>query len=449
MIRFTLNGTPVEVDACPTRRVIDLLREDFGLTAAKEGCGSGECGACAALLDGRAVATCLVLAGELEGRALVAPEGLGDPADPHPVQRALAERGGVQCGFCSPGMTVAAADLLARDPAPDRAAIRTGISGNLCRCTGYGKIVDAVAAAAVDHEAGRRFVPPPPVFRGRGEGRRGPKLHQPTTFEELWPLLAAGAKPLAGGTDGLVQARRAGGLAIDCVSLSRIPELTRIGCEGGRIRLGAAATHAELLESDLVRDRLDVLVQALRTLGSPLVRNRGTLGGNLGTASPAGDCLPPLLVLDADIELRSRNGVRTVPLEAFLLGPGKTARKPGEIITAALVDPPKDGAVQHFEKVGLRRALAVAVASLAALVERDGEGVATKVRLAFGSVGPTALRVREAEAALVGARLDEDALREAAALVRTAVRPIDDCRASAAHRRRLAGNLLFKLPDQL
>ncbi len=153
-IRFRLNGRETSLDAPPDRRVIDLLREDLGLTGAKEGCGSGECGACTILVDGRSRLACLTLAAQLEGREVITIEGLAKNGRLHPVQEAFIEKGAVQCGFCTPGMILAAVDLLADNPRPTRSEIRDGIAGNLCRCTGYQKIVDAVEAAAerIDEE---------------------------------------------------------------------------------------------------------------------------------------------------------------------------------------------------------------------------------------------------------------------------------------------------------
>lgn len=145
---FILNGRPVRVVAAPGARALDVLRGQCGLLAAKEGCGTGECGACAVLLDGRARLSCLTLAAQLEGREVTTAEGLGTPEAPHPLQTAFAAKGAVQCGYCTPGMTIAAAELLGRDPAPNRRAVREALSGNLCRCTGYVKIVDAVMDAA-------------------------------------------------------------------------------------------------------------------------------------------------------------------------------------------------------------------------------------------------------------------------------------------------------------
>jgi len=143
-----LNGKSIRMDAPPGRRVVDLLREDFNLTGTKEGCGEGECGACTILVDGESRLSCLMLAPQLEGRRITTVEGLASGEKLHPVQEAFVKFGAVQCGFCTPGMVLAGVDLLQRNPNPSRAEIREGISGNLCRCTGYQKIVDAVEAAA-------------------------------------------------------------------------------------------------------------------------------------------------------------------------------------------------------------------------------------------------------------------------------------------------------------
>jgi carbon-monoxide dehydrogenase small subunit len=147
-IRFTLNGEKMVVDVPPDRRAVDVLREDLGITGTKEGCGSGECGCCTVLVNGKGRLSCLMLAAQLEGREITTIEGLAGKDGLHVLQESFVESGAVQCGFCSPGMVLAAADLLARNPNPTREEIREGLSGNLCRCTGYQKIVDAVESAA-------------------------------------------------------------------------------------------------------------------------------------------------------------------------------------------------------------------------------------------------------------------------------------------------------------
>jgi len=150
IIAFTLNGEKQQIDCAPDRRVVDLLCEDFGYTGTKEACGSGECGACSILVDGVSKLSCLMLAAQLNGRCITTIEGMAAGGVLHPIQRAFIEKGAIQCGFCSPGMVIATADLLHRNPAPSRREIREALSGNLCRCTGYQKIVDAVETAAAE-----------------------------------------------------------------------------------------------------------------------------------------------------------------------------------------------------------------------------------------------------------------------------------------------------------
>jgi len=154
LIKFTLNGEPVSVEAAWDRRAVDLLREDLGLTGVKESCGSGECGACAVLYNGESRLSCLMMACQLEGAAITTVEGLSCGENLHPLQDAFIQKGAVQCGYCTPGMLISAADLLKRRPFPTRDEIRAAISGNLCRCTGYQKIVDAIEEASENMGAG-------------------------------------------------------------------------------------------------------------------------------------------------------------------------------------------------------------------------------------------------------------------------------------------------------
>jgi len=148
-VSFVLNGEEIRIETPADRRVVDILREDLHLTGTKEGCGTGECGACTILVDGESRLSCLMVAAQLEGRKVTTIEGLAEGERLHPVQQAFVDLGAVQCGFCTPGMILTAVDLLQKNPDPTRLEIREGISGNLCRCTGYQKIVDAVEAASL------------------------------------------------------------------------------------------------------------------------------------------------------------------------------------------------------------------------------------------------------------------------------------------------------------
>jgi len=183
----------------------------------------------------------------------------------------------------------------------------------------------------------------------------------------------------------------------------------------------------------------------LQTLGSPPIRNMGTIGGNICTASPAGDTLPPLYVLAAEVELHGKAGIRRVPLHQFITGPGQTLLGAGEILTGIRIRKPPGVNHQRFTKVGQRQALACCIASLAALLEISAAGVVEAARLAWGSVGPTVVTSSAAEAALTGAVLSRESLDQAAVFARRDVAPIDDIRASAAYRREVAGNLLLRL----
>ncbi|MBU0970740.1 MAG: (2Fe-2S)-binding protein [Proteobacteria bacterium] len=148
-LTFMLNGSPVSVETPPDRRLVDLLREDLGLTGTKEGCGTGECGACTIRADGETKLACLMLAAQAQGRDIVTIEGLSPVAGPlHPVQESFVNSGAVQCGFCTPGMVMSIATHLDAHPDTDGDGIRQAVSGNLCRCTGYQKIVDAGLTAA-------------------------------------------------------------------------------------------------------------------------------------------------------------------------------------------------------------------------------------------------------------------------------------------------------------
>lgn len=271
----------------------------------------------------------------------------------------------------------------------------------------------------------------------------------PENLEELWRVLERepAPRPYCGGTDLLVHLRSGKTDPAALVCLERIPELSGVHEEEGGLWIGAATTHARLLDDPLVRARLPLLARALSTLGSPPVRNMGTIGGNICTASPAGDSLPPLYALDGEVELRSRASSRRMPLRRFITGPGETALRPDEILAGVRVKP--DGAynVHHFEKIGIRRAMACAVASLAALLRVSSSGEIEAVRLAWGSVGPTVVASGDAEQALLGKRLTRDTLEEAAERARKAVSPIDDVRASAAYRREVSGNLLLRLME--
>ena len=272
-------------------------------------------------------------------------------------------------------------------------------------------------------------------------------VHLPRTLAELWPLLEQEppGRMYCGGTDLLVQMRSGEVDPAALICLERIEDLQGVREEHDCLWIGAGTTHTSLLNHSLVGWRLPILVKALETLGSPLIRNMGTIGGNICTASPAGDTLPPLYILDAEVTLRSRERARTMSLQAFITGPGRTQLAGGEILAGIRVKIPEGYNVHHFEKVGQRRALACAIASMAAMLRVSSSGVIEAAHLAWGSVGPTVVTSTAVEESLIGEKLSQDILDKVAGLVRHAVSPIDDIRASSDYRREVSGNLLLRL----
>jgi len=272
----------------------------------------------------------------------------------------------------------------------------------------------------------------------------------PTTLEEASEMLRAGnVTVLAGGTD-LMPQTRAGRLQFQPVLMNvrRVPELGGIDDQGTMVRIGALVTITELLESQLVRERLNLLWQACNHFASDQIRNAATVGGNVCNASPAGDTLVPLLALNACAVLAAKpNGalqLRRVPLNGFFLGPGRSCRVPAELLTAIEVPLPPAGFKGEFYKHGTRPGLDIAAIAIALGARRDG-AVLRDVRVAFGAVAPTPVRAPRTEAAIEGRPVDAAMLETAACTALEEVHPISDVRASDWYRRELIHNMIKRV----
>jgi CO/xanthine dehydrogenase FAD-binding subunit len=273
-------------------------------------------------------------------------------------------------------------------------------------------------------------------------------LLMPQTLPEALEMLAEGAPqamPLAGGTNLIVDMRSGRHRPSVLINIARLGELRGIRRENGQIVVGGGTTITELMADPLVVEHGAPLKDAATVLASPLIRNRATVAGNLVDASPAADTVPPLLVLDAEVELTSQAGTRRVRLEDFLVGVRQTLRKPDELLTAIRWPVPPSHSAAAFYKVGLRKADAIAVVSVAVMVEYDDEGRCEQARIALGSVAPRVIRAHVAEDALRGQSLTDKVIAEAAHLSAKATNPIDDIRGSAAYRRRAAKALVRRL----
>ncbi len=271
------------------------------------------------------------------------------------------------------------------------------------------------------------------------------QVYVPTCLDEVFPILneSPTVRLMAGGTDLLVRLRDAGpDRKPPLVLLQNITGLAEIGLDAGDLCIGSGVTFAAIMAHPLVRDHAPLLAKAVGTIGGPAIRNMGTLGGNIVTASPAGDSLPPLYAMDARVELVSSRGARTIPIVEFICAPGKTDIRQDEILTQIRIPLDHGFQSQCFEKVGLRRSLAIAVASFCGRLKFAQDGTVAKACFAWGSVAPTVAGAPEAVAAIMGRRLNTDTIRKSVAAATASLSPIDDIRASAHYRRTVAGGLL-------
>jgi xanthine dehydrogenase small subunit len=367
------------------------------------------------------------------------------------VQVALAEGDGTQCGYCTPGIIMSMYVFATGGEPAEPALIHDALAGNLCRCTGYRPIVEAmvrVAGLADDPVApDEAAAPAPSPAKGQGFSfaAGATRFDVPTSLPALLALRRdhPDAWLLAGGTDLGLRVSHDREVPRHVVHVGRVPELLAISNERHRLRIGAAVTYSRLLPC--LDGALAPFGDMVRRLGSRQIRALGTVGGNLGTASPIGDSLPVLLALDATVQMRSAaRGARGVPIDQFFTGYRRTALAPDEVIEAVDMKLPGTDAVFHVDKVSKRRDQDIS-AVLGAYWLRLDAGVVRGVRLAFGGMAATPARAIHAEAALAGQRWNQSVVERAVAALADDFRPLDDWRGSAAYRLAVAGNLLRRL----
>jgi carbon-monoxide dehydrogenase small subunit/xanthine dehydrogenase small subunit len=457
--RWVVNGVPCRVQVDPLMPLLRVLREVLGLTGSKEGCGEGECGACTILLDDRPVTACLVAAGQvLDGSRILTIEGVSETPRGRAILDAFVDRGAVQCGSCIPGMVVAAYALLRDRPDPSERDVREALSGNLCRCTGYVKIVSAILAAATrttrDATMSASAAQPPAAglpLTPRGIGPDGDPFFTATSIDGALAIRARhpDCVLLAGGTDLMVgwngdreqpPAR--------VLSLEAVEELSALREIDGALRIGAMTRVERLARDPLVARLTPALAQAARQLGARGTRERATIGGNVVNASPAADLVPPLFAACASLVLASPSGRREVPITAFYRGYKRVDLAPPEILVEIRVPALPDGAREGFVKIGPRRAQAIAKVSVAVRLTIDAERIA-EIAIAAGSVAPTVVRLARTEATLRGARIDENLAPCVEAAAASEVSPVSDVRSTADYRRAMTARLLRDLLVQL
>jgi len=457
---FLLNGRIARTEGFSAHTTLLEYLRASGLTGAKEGCAEGECGACAVALvcpDGapaagsgsapsryRAVNSCLVFLASMAGQEVYTVEGLAAGGRLSEAQRAIAEAGGSQCGYCTPGFAVS---LFAEYYRPGRSGPCNphAMGGNLCRCTGYRPLRDAALSlgdAPADGFRGR-LAHPAPRPASFSSGVDGAGFERPASLADCLALLAAHpeARLVAGATDLAVEANLRGRRWPMLVSVESLPELKIFSENAEAVEIGAGLTLSE------IEERWTAAPPAFRDwcalFASPLIRNRATLGGNLATASPVGDSAPLLLALDAELRVAGRECVRRIPLRDFFTGYRRTALRPGELIASVWIPKPLPARLV-FYKVAKRAMDDISTVAAAFALDTGADGRITRARAAYGGVAATPVLVAEFRQALAGRTWNQPAVRAAQEAVAAALAPIGDHRGSAAYRLAVARSLVEK-----
>lgn len=465
-IRFILNGEDVVLtDVGPTETLLDFIRLKRRLVGTKEGCAEGDCGACTVLVgrlaDGRlqyeTVNACIRFIGSLNGTHVVTVEHLaGADGQLHPVQQAMVDCHGSQCGFCTPGFVMSLYGLWLSNEKPSRAEIERALQGNLCRCTGYEPIVKAAEqVAAVRPSAlfdplerersdisARLFAMASgeTIILSQGEHR----MILPGTVQALADVLAEEptATIVAGATDVGLWVTKQMRVLNPVVFINHLTELQQITVTEDGITIGAGVSYTAAFEA-LSAD-IPALGRLIERIGGQQVRNMGTIGGNIANGSPIGDMPPALMALGAGLTLRSVDGPRTMPLHDYFIAYGKQDRREGEFVESIFVPRPRPS--QHYAvyKISKRRDEDISALCGAFLLGLDDDNCVESIHIAFGGMAGTPKRAREVEAILHGKPWTEDTIAAAREAFDRDYQPLTDWRATKEYRQLTAKNLLTR-----
>jgi xanthine dehydrogenase small subunit len=459
---FFLNDREQTVSRSRGAVLLDVLRDDLGLTGTKEGCREGDCGACLVLLgipkpEGisyRTVNSCLLPLGEVGGCHVVTIEGLNQP-DLSPVQQALVDEGAIQCGFCTPGLVIALTGFLLSGAPLSAAEGIAALGGNICRCTGYAGIRRAITrlcdqfselepankasspkriAALVNRGVlPRYFLDIPARLSGPADAAKAE-----VSGEELETRFAV---PVAGGTD-LFSTQADELLSAELAFLARREDLLGIRVEDDNCCIGAATPLAEIEASPVLRRLIPGLSRHFAQIGSPAIRNRATVAGNIANASPAGDLSVMFLALNATVVLAQDDKRRSVLLRDFFRGYKVLDKAPDELITEIRFPLPDAATRFHFEKVSRRAHLDIAGVNSAIRLRVEDDCI-VEAHVAAGSVAPMPLYLRNTSGFLRGRPVSADTARETATVAGREVSPISDVRGSADYKRALLHSLIL------
>ena len=469
-IHFFVNGVQQKASGADAFLTLsDFLRKRLGLCGTKIVCSEGDCGSCSVLCSGIhgpdsanyiAIDSCIRFVFQLDGCHIVTVEGIGsrcsdthDAAKLHPVQQAMVDCHGSQCGFCTPGFVVAMAGILEQNKSPTTDQWRHGLTGNLCRCTGYSPIIAAGLQAAGSScpdlaskfdtaaiEAELAATRKDPILV---ESQSGQSVSCPTTIEQAIEFLAEhpDAKVVAGGTDVGVQFNKGHCKANRWLDLNRISALFEIAIDGDAVTAGACARWSDM--EQISKHHFAPFHPIIRIFGSPQIRNVGTIGGNIINASPIADSLPFLLVCGAQLHLTGASGSRSIDINDFYSGYKTFDLKPGELLTKIHIPIPPENQKLQLYKVSRRLDMDISTFTAAIAMNLSGETI-TDAKIAMGAVGPVVLRLEKTEAVLAGKPFTEQTMHQAGELAVSEITPISDVRGTADFRLQLARNVFLK-----
>ena len=463
-LKFVYDGQLREfAEADPTRTVLRWLREEEARTGTKEGCAEGDCGACTVVLgelrDGamhyQAVNACILFLPSLHGKWLITVEDLTrfNGGQLHPVQKQLVQTNGSQCGFCTPGFVMSMFAMFRKGGArPDRQGIDDALAGNLCRCTGYGPIIDAAGAMYDDSEAPAFAVEEKDVIAMLASlesdetvevSEGGRRNFAPATVDAMAALVEAhpDATIVAGATDVGLWVTKMHKRLETVIYTGRVKELLEINEADGFIDIGAAVSHTDAW--DLIGRHYPDFGELIRRLGSTQVRNAGTIGGNIANGSPIGDTPPALIAADARLVLRKGAKRREIALEDYFIDYGKQDLAPGEFVELVRLPLPAADSKYRCYKISKRFDQDISASCGAFRVTLDGN-VVQDIRIAFGGMAATPKRAALAEAALLGKPWTEAVVEDAMKALDQDYTPLTDMRASADYRSLVSRNLLKK-----